>query len=224
MKLDEYCEILLRLQDETDQIILPGDFIPAAERYGLMHLVDRWVVRSLLVYLSHLQKKSVNFEGKPIKQRVYSINLSGSSINDDQFLDFVKEHLSVSKVPPQAICFEITETVAISNLDKAVQFMDQLKTFGCRFALDDFGSGMSSFGYLKKLPVDYLKIDGNFIRDLGKSKVAREIVESINRIGHVMGVETVAEFVESDSTLMELKAIGIDYAQGYGISRPFPLE
>jgi EAL domain-containing protein (putative c-di-GMP-specific phosphodiesterase class I) len=154
---------------------------------------------------------------------MYAINLSGQSLCDDQFLDFVVTHLQESGIPPARICFEITETAAIANLTRAIDFMTRLKDIGCRFALDDFGSGLSSFGYLKSLPVDYLKIAGNFIQDIAVDPVDHAMVDAINQIGHVMGLTTIAESVESDAILQKLRKLGVDYAQGYGISEPVPL-
>jgi diguanylate cyclase (GGDEF)-like protein len=215
-------EILLRLKDETGQIILPLNFIPIAERYGLMHLIDRWVIQNLFNFINQARRQETN----PIHQpdNFYMINLSGASLNDDQFLDFVREQLDLYSITPQTICFEITETMAIENLNKTTYLIQQLRMIGCSFALDDFGSGMSSFGYLKNLPVDYLKIDGIFIKDIVQNRVDREIVEAINRIAHVMGIQTVAEYVENNDILIELLNLGIDYAQGYGIARPAPLS
>jgi EAL domain-containing protein (putative c-di-GMP-specific phosphodiesterase class I) len=155
---------------------------------------------------------------------LYAINLSGTSINNEQFSDFVREQLVLHQVPPQVICFEITETVAIANLRHAAQFMRSLKQVGCRFALDDFGSGMSSFAYLKNLPVDYLKIDGGFVRQIVDEPTDLAMVEAINHIGHVMGLQTIAEFVENQDILEKITAIKVDYAQGYGISKPRPLS
>ena len=153
---------------------------------------------------------------------MYAINLSGASINDDQFIDFVGEQFALHQIPPKAICFEITETIAITNLGKAADLIRSLKEFGCRFALDDFGSGMSSFAYLKNLPVDYLKIDGSFVKHIVEEPIDLAIVEAINQIGHVMGIKTIAEFVENDAILEKIKALGVDYAQGYGIGKPRP--
>jgi diguanylate cyclase (GGDEF)-like protein/PAS domain S-box-containing protein len=216
-------EILIRLKDETGQIVLPLNFIPIAERYGLMHLIDRWVIQNLFNFINQSRRQEIN-QDRHISNNFYMINLSGASLNDDQFLDFIKEKLDLYSIKPQAICFEITETMAIENLSKTTYLIQQLRTIGCSFALDDFGSGMSSFGYLKNLPVDYLKIDGIFIKDIVQNRVDREIVEAINRVAHVMGIQTVAEYVEDNEILMELKGIGIDYAQGYGIARPAPLQ
>jgi EAL domain-containing protein (putative c-di-GMP-specific phosphodiesterase class I) len=154
---------------------------------------------------------------------LYAINLSGASVSDEQFIEFVREQLSLHQVPPQVICFEITETVAIANLRQAAQFMRSLKQVGCRFALDDFGSGMSSFAYLKNLPVDYLKIDGGFVKQIVDEPTDLAMVEAINHIGHVMGLQTIAEFVENEAILEKITAIQVDYAQGYGIAPPRPL-
>ena len=221
-----YYEVLIRLQDEQGRLVPPNEFLPAAERYGLMHLVDRWVIQSLF---RRLKPKGVELETTTCEstckepwKHCYSINLSGSSFNDDQFLEFVQEQFTLHQVPPQSICFEITETVAISNLNKATKFISQLREMGCRFALDDFGSGMSSFGYLRTLSVDYIKIDGNFVKEITENPLSYEIVKSINSIGHAMNIQTTAEFVENEEILAALKTIGIDYAQGYGIAKPSP--
>lgn len=216
-------EILIRLKDETGQIILPLNFISIAERYGLMHLIDRWVVQNLFDFINNSKRHGVD-QDHHLDNDFYMINLSGASLNDDQFLDFVKEKLDLYSINPQTICFEITETMAIENLSKTTHLIQQLRMMGCSFALDDFGSGMSSFGYLKNLPIDYLKIDGIFIKDIVQNRVDREIVEAMNRVAHVMGIQTVAEYVEDNEILMELKGLEIDYAQGYGIARPSPLQ
>jgi diguanylate cyclase (GGDEF)-like protein len=215
-------EILIRLKDESGQLILPIYFIPIAERYGLMNLIDRWVIQNLFNFInqSRVQKNNLN---QRVDNCFYMINLSGASLNDDYFLDFVQEQLDFYSIEPQAICFEITETMAIENIVKATHLIQKLRAIGCSFALDDFGSGMSSFGYLKNLPIDFLKIDGIFIKDIVENRVDREIVEAINRVAHVMEIQTVAEYVENNEILVELKKLGVDYAQGYGIARPAPL-
>jgi EAL domain-containing protein (putative c-di-GMP-specific phosphodiesterase class I) len=212
-----HCEVLLRLQDEGGGVIAPMAFIPAAERYNLMHQIDRWVVKTLFHNWLSLQQAPDH------PPTVYAINLSGASINDDQFIDFLHEQFAQHSVPPELICFEITETVAIANLSKARQFIRQLQELGCRFALDDFGSGMSSFAYLKNLPVDYLKIDGEFVKNIVNDSVDHAMVEAIARIAQVMKIKTVAEFVENDAILEQLTELAIDYAQGYGIAKPSPL-
>lgn len=209
---DSHYEVLLRMVDEAGHLLPPGLFIPAAERYGLMGEVDRWVVRDSLRHLVELPGIEL------------AINLSGLSLQDDGLADFVRREIQAHAIDPRRICFEITETAAISNLGRALSFMREMKAQGFRFALDDFGSGMSSFSYLKNLPVDYLKIDGAFVRDIVSDPIDRAFVEAINRIGQVMGKKTIAEFVENEDILRELADIGVNYAQGYGISRPVPLS
>ena len=182
-----------------------------------MQAVDRWVVTT--TFETYAQLASNNRE-RPIE--TCSINLSGASIGDDGFLEFVQSQAAVAGVPYSAFCFEITETVAVADVAKAADFIRRLRTLGCKFSLDDFGSGMSSFGYLKHLPVDYLKIDGGFVKDMLDDPIDRAMVESINHIGHVMGKKTIAEFVENVQTLEALRSIGVDYGQGYGIAKPIP--
>lgn len=206
-------ELLLTLKNDDGSITPPGAFIPAAERYSVMDAIDRWVVTHALAWL---QQHRSQLDGLAR----CSINLSGQSIGQDDFLAFLVEQLSADEVPAEKVCFEITETAAVANLSSAVRFMKTIKQFGCRFALDDFGSGMSSFNYLKALPVDYLKIDGNFVRDMANDPVDRAMVQAIHQVGHVMNIQTIAEFVENDSVLAELRVIGVDYAQGYGIAHP----
>lgn len=194
-------------------IVAPGQFIPAAEHYGLMPAIDRWVVRIALERLSRIQTR--NFAQ-------YAINLSGTSIVDERFLDFVREQFALTGVSPSLICFEITETAAIANLTAAARFMRELTSLGCRFALDDFGAGMSSFGYLKQLPVEYLKIDGSFVRDMVNDPVSFDIVAAINEVGHAMKCRTIAEYVGSEEVLRALLRMGVDCAQGYYVGQPVP--
>ncbi|WP_024304137.1 EAL domain-containing protein [Pseudogulbenkiania sp. MAI-1] len=208
-------ELLLRLRDEYGMLVPPNAFIPAAERYNLMTTIDRWVVRTVLSTLAARTPSGSRW--------TCAINLSGASLGDDEFLDYLRTELLGSGVDPTCLCFEITETVAIANLASATEFMRELRQLGCRFSLDDFGAGMSSFGYLKHLPVDYLKIDGSFVKDMVGDPINHAMVEVINHIGHVMGKHTIAEFVEDQDILDELKKIGVDYAQGYGVARPLPL-
>jgi len=212
-------EILVRMLDEQGELIPPGAFLPAAERYNLMPAIDRWVISHAFAAYSSLGcTQSSSGEGCQL-----SINLSGTSLNDDDFLKFIHAQFKEHNVPPQNISFEITETAAVANLAKAVHFMNDLKATGCRFSLDDFGSGISSFAYLKNLPVDYLKIDGNFVKDMVNDPIDWAMVESITKIGHVMGLKIIAEYVETKEIMNELQKIGVDYGQGYDIGKPKPL-
>lgn len=213
-----HLEVLLRLAEDGTELIAPGCFIPAAEHYGMMPAIDRWVVRHTLATLAQHQAAG----GRAV--HTCAINLSGTSLGDESLLRYIHTEIEQSGVDPHLLCFEITETSAISHLPSAVRLMKDLQQLGCRFALDDFGVGMSSFTYLKHLPVDYLKIDGSFVRDLLEDPTNRAMVEMINHIGHVMGKETIAEFAESMEIVDALRAIGVDHAQGYALSRPVPLE
>lgn len=207
---EHHSEFLLRMLDSDGSIILPGAFIPAAERYGMMPNLDRWVIKSVIDHLAQNDKT----EG------LYFINLSGTSLSDDDIFSFIKQEIARSKISPELLCFEITETAAIANLSNAVEFINEIRSIGCRFALDDFGAGLSSFSYLKTIPVDYLKIDGSFVRDISEDSMNYTIVKAINEIGHVAGLRTVAEYVENEETLKLLRDIGVDLAQGYCIERP----
>lgn len=212
----EYREILLRMIDESGQLVPPMAFIPAAERYSLMPSIDRWVVRTLFAWLQAQPRQRPD-------DFYYSINLSGQSLGDDAFTEFVQDQFRLSGVSPGRICFEVTETAAIANLAQAMLLMSQLQTMGCGFSLDDFGSGMSSFAYLKNLPVDSIKIDGAFVRDMLSDPIDCAMVEAIIRIGHVMGLKTIAEYVENDAIMQRLSEMGVDYVQGFGMHRPEPL-
>ena len=216
-KKGEHYEVLVRMVDEDGKIIPPNVFIPVAERYHLITRIDRHVVNMTMDWLSNNPDFLERLD-------LCSINLSGPSLVDDTFLEFIVHKLSECKVQAEKICFEITETAAIANLTSAGHFITRLKEEGCKFALDDFGSGLSSFAYLKTLPVDYLKIDGVFVRDIENEKSDLAIVKSIHEISRALNKKTIAEFVESDSILRILEEIGVDYAQGYGISRPQPLD
>jgi len=215
-------EVLVRMLDRGGNLIPPTGFMPAAERYNLLTSIERWVVSALVEYL-HRQWLSGGIPREPDlrgERGYYSVNISGASINDKSFPDFLRNLLTRYELPHGLLCFEITETTAISNLTKAAELMHELKGMGCRFALDDFGTGMSSFAYLKYLPVDYLKIAGMFIKDMETDAMDHAIVDSVNRIGHILGMQTVAESVEDAATLSRLKEMGVDYAQGYFISEP----
>ncbi|HEY0589265.1 MAG TPA: EAL domain-containing protein [Pseudoduganella sp.] len=208
-----HAEVLVRMLDEEGGLVPPMAFIPAAERYDLMPLLDRWVIRNAFEALAQ-QPPGTS----------WAINLSGASVCDEGLLEFVLEQQRLTGVALEDVCFEITETVAVANLAQAATLILDLQAQGARFALDDFGAGMSSFAYLKHLPVDYVKIDGSFIKGILHSPTERAMVESINQIAHVMGKQTIAEFVEDDAVLACLRAMGVDFAQGYGVGRPEPLQ
>ncbi len=210
-------EVLLRLQGPDGQVVLPGSFMSAAERYNLAERLDRWVIDNTFRWLCRHRERLAQI-GR------CSINISGQSLGNEALLGHVISLLEGSNLPPGSVLFEITETAAINNLGEALTFMRALKAYGCSFALDDFGSGVSSFAHLKALPVDYLKIDGMFVRDIAVDPIDEAMVRSINEIGHVMGLHTIAEFVENDAILERLRVIGVDLVQGYGIGRPEPLE
>jgi len=213
-------EILLRLIDEGGAIVAPDRFFPAAERYGLMPAIDRWVVQHLLLDGQHGRLQA---EMARTSATHCAINLSGASLNDDTFMDFLEDALRRTALAGDRLCFEITETVAVAHFGRTREVMQAIKRFGCRFALDDFGSGMSSFSYLKNLPVDYLKIDGALVRHIVEDAADFAMVEAIHRIGAVLGLKTIAEFVETEAALERVREIGVDYAQGYAIHRPQPL-
>jgi diguanylate cyclase (GGDEF)-like protein len=211
---EQHVEALLYLLDEGGQHTSPSTFIPAAERYNLMPAVDRWVVNHAFTRLRRHSSGTPPF--------VLCINLSAMTLCDDEFPDYVRLQFAATGVAPHRICFEITETAATTNPLRTMAVIDQLKSLGCRFALDDFGQGLSSFGYLRNLRIDYLKIDGAFVRGIAADPVDRAMVTAINQVGHVIGVKTIAECVETEAVLQELRAIGVDYVQGYGIARPQP--
>ena len=205
-------EILLRMIDREGDIVSPSNFLPAAERYKMITLIDEWVVEKSIQWLASRKDKVL-----------ISVNLSGMSISNRDFLNFVVSKIKHHDINPELLCFEITETAAISHLSTAIHFMNVLKKLGCSFALDDFGSGLSSFSYLTSLPVDYLKIDGTFVMDIDKDPMHYAMVKSINEVGQVMGIKTIAEFAASESIIRNLREIGVDNAQGYAIARPVPL-
>ncbi|WP_324779467.1 sensor domain-containing protein [Thiobacillus sedimenti] len=210
-------EILIRLRDDEGEMVPPMAFIPAAERYGLMPSIDRYVIEKAFAYLADENKPG----GRPL---LLSINLSGNTLNDEHIASFISKTAQASGVNPAQICFEITETAAVANLTHTASLIGEIKQHGFRFALDDFGSGMSSFGYLKYLPVDFLKIDGVFIKHILEDKVDAAMVEAIARVASVMGIQTVAEYVENDTVRKLLEEIGVDYGQGYGIHEPEPIR
>jgi diguanylate cyclase (GGDEF)-like protein/PAS domain S-box-containing protein len=206
-------ELLLRMRDETGGIIAPGLFIEAAERYGITPSIDRWVIKNAFRWL-------VSEADERERLSLCSINLSGQSLGDEKFLPFVIDQFKMSGLDATRICFEITETAAIASYSQANRFINALKELGCKFALDDFGTGLSSFGYLKHFPVDFLKIDGSFVKEILHDPIDREMVRSINEIGHLTGKRTIAEFAENEEIITMLRGMGIDYAQGYGVAEP----
>jgi EAL domain-containing protein (putative c-di-GMP-specific phosphodiesterase class I) len=205
------------MKDKEGNWISPGYFLPAAERYNVAHKIDRHVIKKMLNWLcdhpDHLAKL-----------KNCSINLSGMSLNDDEMFEFILEQFRQTKVPPEKVCFEITETAAISHLSGATGLIRQLRELGCKTALDDFGSGMSSFAYLKNFEIDYLKIDGLFVRDILSDPIDDAMVKSINDIGHILDLTTIAEYVENEDILKRLRVLGVDQAQGYYIAKPEPIE
>ncbi|ART62524.1 hypothetical protein B9H00_05225 [Kushneria marisflavi] len=213
----DYLEILVRMLGREGEIVAPGAFIPVAERYGIMAAVDRWVIEHALVH-----------DGERMEQvrngRSLSINLSANSLNDATFLPWLQEILSASPLPPQALIFEITETALMNHLALAVEVIAELRSAGCRIALDDFGSGLSSFGYLRNFVVDIIKIDGGFIRHVSDNAVDQVIVDAINQIAQRLGALTVAEFIEDSASVEKLVKMGVNYGQGYYLHRPMPLE
>ena len=206
-------ELLLRMRDENGGIISPGLFIEAAERFDKTPEIDRWVIRSAFRWL-------VSEADERERLALCSINLSGKSLGDEKFLPFVIDQFQMSGLDATKVCFEITETAAIASYSQANRFINALKELGCKFALDDFGTGLSSFGYLKHFPVDFLKIDGSFVKEILHDPIDREMVRSINEIGHLTGKQTIAEFAENEEIITMLRGMGIDYAQGYGVSEP----
>jgi len=220
-----FYEVLLRIRNEDGTLSLPGSFLPAAERYDLMGAIDRWVIQ----HLFETQGRWL-CNGAPEQAHhgttLATINLSGASLNDETFLDFARNAIKQYDINPHAICFEITETVAITHFDRAIRLVTALREIGCRFALDDFGSGLSSFGYLKNLPIDFLKIDGGLVRHIIDNPIDAAMVDAINDIGHVMGLKTIAEYVENEAIREKLTHIGVDYIQGFGIAmpQPFPVD
>ncbi len=215
--LGAHYELLLRMCDENGALVSPDLFISAAERYGITPSIDRWVIENAFRWL-------VSEADERERLALCSINLSGLSLSDDKFLPFVIEKFKTSGLEPSKICFEITETAAVANYSQANRFIQSLKELGCMFALDDFGTGLSSFGYLKHFPVDFLKIDGSFVKEILHDPIDREMVRSINEIGHLTGKQTIAEFAENEEIITMLRGIGVDFAQGYGVAKPRPVS
>ncbi|MCO7224215.1 bifunctional diguanylate cyclase/phosphodiesterase [Pleionea sp. CnH1-48] len=211
----DHCEVLIRMTESDGHIVSPGFFLPAAERYNMAGMIDRWVVLNTMRWMAENRRLPV--------ERI-NINLSALSILQDDFIEYIESLFDTYLLPPENICFEITETAAIANYSRARSFIEQVKAMGCFIALDDFGTGMCSFAYLKNLPVDYLKIDGEFVKGLERDSVSRTMVRSINDIAHAMNIKTVAEYVENEAIKQILEDIQIDYAQGFGLAKPAPLK
>lgn len=217
-------EILLRMIGHDGQIIPPNQFLPYAEQYGLMPAIDRWVLESFLTSIPNPSRCMACWARSDYCGCLNSLNLSGSSINDDEFLRFLEEAVVSHPIPPQSLLFEITETVALLNIEKTKRFICRLQELGCQFALDDFGTGMASLGYLKELPLNFVKIDGLFVRDLTTNSVSEAIVSAIVQIAQAKGTETIAEFVENAAILERLETLGVDYAQGFYLGKPKPIS
>lgn len=213
----DHCELLIRMLDDEGRPLLPGAFLDAAERFHLSPQIDRWVVNATARWLANNPRQLA-------KLSLCSINLSGHSIGNSELLELIKQVFVEGGLPPAKLCFEITETAAIAKMHSAVHFIQELREMGFKFALDDFGSGLSSFGYLKNLPVDFLKIDGMFVKQIDTDPVDRAMVRCINEVAKLMGKQTIAEYVENERILQILKEIGVDFAQGYHIAKPCPLE
>jgi Amt family ammonium transporter len=211
-------ELLIRMLGDRGEIIPPAKFLSSAERYQLMPAVDRWVVRHACEVL---RAHSFSLGGEFAR---FSINLSGQSLQDDSFLGFVTEQINNSELPPRMLCFELTETATIGNLAKAQAFIETLQDLGCQFALDDFGTGVSSLAYLKDLPVNYLKIDGSFVRDAIANPRTESMIKAIAQLANVMGMKTIAEYVETDSLRTRMTDLGVDYGQGFAMGKSQPLK
>ena len=216
-----HAELLLRMVEnrgtEQERIIPPSAFLPAAERYHLMPLIDRWVLDRAVHMLA-------SGTGDVRHLTTCSLNLSGQSLTDLKLYDYIIRLLEETGVNPKRLCFEITESAVIANMEVARQFVNGLRNLGCRFALDDFGSGLSTFDYLKQLEVDYVKLDGSLVRDVATSRVSQAMVHAVNYVTHVMGMKTIAEFVESEQIMQALRKLSVDYAQGYAIGKPSEVD
>jgi len=212
--LADHGEILIRMRDEQGGLILPGRFIPAAERYNLMPFIDRWVINAALARLAEM------LQAGAFPYHHLNLNLSGAGLAEDGLRDFIAERIAHYRIDPRLLCFEITESQAIGNLGGALALIDQMRRMGAAVALDDFGSGLSSFGYLKRFKVDYLKIDGQFVRNLAHDPIDRATVEAIVGLARAHGLKTVAEFVGEPELVDIVRELGVDYAQGFALARP----
>jgi diguanylate cyclase (GGDEF)-like protein/PAS domain S-box-containing protein len=213
-------EVLVRMMDEHGTLVSPDTFIPAAERYIRMPAVDRWIIQELFSASAETLRR---WHAAHPDEFLYALNISGTSVNDDAFLPYLKRQFEQHGVPPRSICFEVTETAAMGDLTRARRFMHSLREMGCGFALDDFGSGLSSYAYLRELPMQYVKIDGSFVRGLDTDPVNHALVSSINQVAHVLGLKTIAEWAETERIVDRLRDIGVDYVQGYAVGEPVPI-
>ncbi|MGH8134841.1 MAG: EAL domain-containing protein, partial [Steroidobacteraceae bacterium] len=211
-------ELLLRMLSETGEVLPPEKFLSAAERYQLLPAIDRWVITHAFATLG---QHADAVRGCGMR---FSINISGASIASEEFLDFLESSVKECGLPPELLCFELTETSAVSNLTRADRLMQRLRVLGCSFALDDFGTGLSSLAYLKALPVSILKIDGSFVRDAGTNQRTESMVRAIAQMARTMGMETVAEYVETDDLRTRMASLGVDFGQGFAMGRPTPLS
>ena len=209
-------EVLIRYRSADGKIISPNDFLPPAERYNLIERIDNWVVSNVLSWLETNQHL--------LEDVMFSINLSGRSIGSQTFHKFLRESLEASDVKMSSLCFEITETAVVDNVERSVEFITSIKELGVKFSLDDFGTGLSSFSYLKQFPVDYLKIDGEFVRDILKDDTSYVFVRSMTEVGHCLDMEVIAEFVESDTMFDKLREANVDYIQGYTVGKPVSID
>jgi Amt family ammonium transporter len=209
-------EVLIRYRSADGSIISPGDFLPPAERYNLIERVDKWVVRNVIMWLEEHQQE--------LHDVMFSINLSGRSIGSQTFHKFLRESLEASSIEMSALCFEITETAVVDNVERSVEFINSIKELGVKFSLDDFGTGLSSFSYLKQFPVDYLKIDGEFVRDILQDDTSYVFIRSMTEVGHCLDMKVIAEFVESDTMFDKLRAANVDYIQGYTVGKPVSIQ
>ena len=215
---DEYAhyEVLIRYRSADGTIISPGDFLPPAERYNLIERIDSWVVSSVIEWLQQNQHK--------LEKVMFSINLSGRSLGSQTFHQFLLDTLTESRLDLSMLCFEITETAAVENVDRSIRFINSIRDLGAKFSLDDFGTGLSSFSYLKQFPVDYLKIDGEFVRDIIDDDKSYVFVRSMTEVGHSLDMKVIAEFVESDTMFDLLRQANVDYIQGYTVGRPVEID
>jgi EAL domain-containing protein (putative c-di-GMP-specific phosphodiesterase class I) len=209
-------EVLIRYRSPDGKIIPPGDFLPPAERYNLIERIDCWVVSNVIAWLQ---------ENPELAPRImFSVNLSGRSIGSPTFHNFLRQSLIESDIAMSSLCFEITETAVVDNVERSVEFINSIKQLGVKFSLDDFGTGLSSFSYLKQFPVDYLKIDGEFVRDITQDDKSYVFVRSMTEVGHCLDMEVIAEFVESDTMFDKLREANVDYVQGYTVGKPMPID